>query len=151
MSKLLSSLGYTWSITETSVEREMTRPSKGFLKDPRLAKTAAVFVVIRSHGVKGAILGVHHGKGVTDKFPIDDIFKHLDSASCPQLDKATQVHSYPSLPERDKDGSVKVVQVDAARPPHLTDEVDADIEEDASNRVHKGKRHGFTSVLHRRS
>ena len=31
------------------------------------------------------------------------------------------------------------VQVDAALPPHLADEVDADIEEDASHRVHKEK------------
>ena len=31
------------------------------------------------------------------------------------------------------------MQVDAALPPHLADEVDADIEEDAIHRVHKEK------------
>ena len=39
-----------------------------------------------------------------------------------------------SFPEQ-----VLVVQVDKALPPHLADEVDADIEEDAIHRVHKEK------------
>ena len=39
-----------------------------------------------------------------------------------------------SVPEQ-----APVVQVDAALPPHLADEVDADIEEDAIHRVHKEK------------
>ncbi|CAL8333489.1 unnamed protein product [Boreogadus saida] len=138
MSKLLSSLGYNVEHHRDLSGAEMDEAVERFSKDPRLAKTDAVFVVIMSHGVKGAILGVHHGKGVTDKFPIDDIFKHLDSASCPQLEGKPKVIIIQAC-RGDKDGSVKVVQVDAARPPHLTDEVDADIEEDASNRVHKEK------------
>ena len=56
-----------------------------FSKDPRLAATDSVFVVIMSHGVKGAILGVHHCEGVPDQFPIDNIYKHLDTIRCPKL------------------------------------------------------------------
>ena len=56
-----------------------------FSKDPRLAATDSVFVVIMSHGVKGAILGVNHSVTDPDQFPIDNIYKHLESAHCPKL------------------------------------------------------------------
>ena len=62
-----------------------------FSKDPLLATTDSVFVVIMSHGVKGAILGVRHCEGVPDQFPIDNIFKHLGSANCPQLEGKPKV------------------------------------------------------------
>ena len=63
----------------------MDEAVKRFSKDPHLTTTDSVFVVIMSHGVKGAILGVHHCDGVPDQFPIDNIYKHLDSARCPKL------------------------------------------------------------------
>ncbi|CAL8332992.1 unnamed protein product [Boreogadus saida] len=151
MSKLLISLGYNVEPLRDLTGEEMEKAVESFSKDPLLATTDSVFVVIMSHGVKGAILGVHHGKGVTDKFPIDDIFKHLDSAHCPQLEGKPKVIIIQACRGVD-DGSAivtdgprsvpeqaPVVQVDAALPPHLADEVDADIEEDASHRVHKEK------------
>ncbi|XP_056466919.1 uncharacterized protein LOC130405758 isoform X1 [Gadus chalcogrammus] len=146
MSKLLISLGYNVEQHRDLSGAEMDEAVKRFSKDPRLATTDSVFVVIRSHGVRGAILGVHH-----DQFPIDNIFKHLDSAHCPNLLNKPKVIIIQAC-RGDKDGSAivcdgpgsvpeqaPVVQVDAALPPHLADEVDADVEEDAIRMVHKEK------------
>ena len=38
-----------------------------------------------SHGVERDILGVQHSNAVPDKFPINNIYKHLDLARCPKL------------------------------------------------------------------
>ncbi|XP_059930350.1 caspase a-like isoform X6 [Gadus macrocephalus] len=151
MSKLLISLGYNVEQHRDLSGVEMDEAVKRFSKDPRLAATDSVFVVIMSHGVKGAILGVHHCDGVPDQFPIDNIYKHLDSARCPKLLNKPKVIIIQACRGVD-DGSAivcdgpgsgpeqaPVVQVDAALPPHLADEVDADIEEDAIHRVHKEK------------
>ncbi|XP_030236048.1 caspase-13-like isoform X2 [Gadus morhua] len=151
MSKLLISLGYNVEQQRDLSGVEMDEAVKRFSKDPRLAATDSVFVVIMSHGVKGAILGVHHCDGVPDQFPIDNIYKHLDSARCPKLfnkPKVIIIQACRGVDDGsaivcDGPGSVPeqapVVQVDAALPPHLADEVDADIEEDAIHRVHKEK------------
>ncbi|CAL8333224.1 unnamed protein product [Boreogadus saida] len=151
MHKLLISLGYNVEQHRDLSGTEMDEAVKRFSKDPRLAATDSVFVVIMSHGVKGAILGVHHCDGVPDQFPIDNIFKHLDSANCPKLlnkPKVIIIQACRGVDDgsaivTDGPGSVPekalVVQVDAAHPPHLADEVDADIEEDASHMVHKEK------------
>uniref|UniRef100_A0A8C5BNA2 Caspase-1 n=1 Tax=Gadus morhua TaxID=8049 RepID=A0A8C5BNA2_GADMO len=138
MSKLLISLGYNVEQQRDLSGVEMDEAVKRFSKDPRLAATDSVFVVIMSHGVKGAILGVHHCDGVPDQFPIDNIYKHLDSARCPKLFNKPKVIIIQACRGVD-DGSAIVLQVDAALPPHLADEVDADIEEDAIHRVHKEK------------
>ncbi|CAL8333440.1 unnamed protein product [Boreogadus saida] len=151
MSKLLSSLGYNVEHHRDLSGAEMDEAVERFSKDPHLATTDSVFVVIMSHGVKGAILGVRHCKGVPDQFPIDNIYKHLDSAHCPKLlnkPKVIIIQACRGVDDgsaivTDGPGSVPeqapVVQVDAALPPHLADEVDADIEEDASHMVHKEK------------
>ncbi|XP_030206092.1 caspase a isoform X3 [Gadus morhua] len=151
MSKLLISLGYNVEQHRDLSGAEMNEAVKRFSKDPHLAATDSVFVVIMSHGVKGAILGVHHCEGVPDQFPIDNIYKHLDSARCPKLlnkPKVIIIQACRGVDDGsaivcDGPGSVPeqapVVQVDAALPPHLADEVDADIEEDAIHRVHKEK------------
>ncbi|CAL8375607.1 unnamed protein product [Gadus morhua 'NCC'] len=151
MSKLLISLGYNVEKHRDLSGAEMDEAVKRFSKDPRLAATDSVFVVIMSHGVKGAILGVHHCEGVPDQFPIDNIYKHLDSARCPKLlnkPKVIIIQACRGVDDGsaivcDGPGSVPeqapVVQVDAALPPHLADEVDADIEEDAIHMVHKEK------------
>ncbi|CAL8332845.1 unnamed protein product [Boreogadus saida] len=151
MSKLLISLGYNVEQHRDLSGAKMDDAVERFSKDPRLATTDSVFVVIMSHGVKGAIFGIDHCKGVHDQFPIDNIYKHLDSAHCPKLLNKPKVIIIQAC-RGDRDGSAivtdgpgsvpeqaPVVQVDAALPPHLADEVDADIEEDASNRVHKEK------------
>ncbi|XP_059930353.1 caspase a-like [Gadus macrocephalus] len=157
MSKLLISLGYNVEKHRDLRGAEMDKAVKRFSKDPLLAATDSVFVVIMSHGVKGAISGVHHCEGVPDQFPIDNIFKHLDSAHCPLLEGKPKVIIIQAC-RGDKDGSAivtdgpgsvpeqaPVVQVDAALPPHLAEEVDADIEEDAIHRVHIEK--DFVSLL----
>ncbi|XP_030235970.1 uncharacterized protein LOC115560663 isoform X3 [Gadus morhua] len=158
MSKLLISLGYNVEQHRDLSGAEMDEAVKRFSKDPRLAATDSVFVVIMSHGVKGAILGVHHCDGDPDQFPIDNIYKHLDSAHCPKLlnkPKVIIIQACRGVDDGsaivcDGPGSVPeqapVVQVDAALPPHLADEVDADIEEDAIHRVHKEK--DFISLLY---
>ena len=69
----------------------MDEAVKSFSKDSRLATTDSVIVVIMSHGVKGAILGVHHCIGVPDQFPTDNIYKHLESANCKQLEGKPKV------------------------------------------------------------
>ncbi|CAL8375611.1 unnamed protein product [Gadus morhua 'NCC'] len=157
MHKLLISLGYNVEKQRDLSGTEMDEAVERFSKDPRLAATDSVFVVIMSHGVKGAILGVHHCKDVPDQFPIDNIYKHLGSANCPHLEGKPKVIIIQACRGVD-DGSVMVtdgpgsvpeqapvVQVDAALPPHLADEVDADIEEDAIHWVHKEK--DFVSLL----
>uniref|UniRef100_A0A8C4Z668 Caspase-1 n=1 Tax=Gadus morhua TaxID=8049 RepID=A0A8C4Z668_GADMO len=118
MSKLLISLGYNVERHRDLSGAEMDEAVKRFSKDPRLATTDSVFVVIMSHGVKGAIVGVHHCDGVPDQFPIDNIYKHLDTIRCPKLINKP-----------------KVIIIQACR----GDEVDADIEEDAIHREHKEK------------
>ncbi|CAL8349435.1 unnamed protein product [Arctogadus glacialis] len=151
ISKLLISLGYNVEQHRDLSGTEMDEAVERFSKDPRLATTDSVFVVIMSHGVKGFILGFDHCEGVPDKFPIDKIYKHLDSEHCLKLEGKPKViiiqacrgvHKGHTI-VTDGPGSVPVqapvVQVDAALPPHLADEVDADIEEDASRRVHKEK------------
>ena len=63
----------------------MDEAVKRFSKHPDLAKTDSVFVVIMSHGVKGFLAGIHHKKEDPDMFPIDNIYKHLNSVNCPNL------------------------------------------------------------------
>ncbi|KAK5621632.1 hypothetical protein CRENBAI_023897 [Crenichthys baileyi] len=56
-----------------------------FIKHPKLKHTDSVFVVIMSHGKLGKILGVNWTEDNPDEFPINNIFKHLGSKSCPEL------------------------------------------------------------------
>lgn len=73
------------SLTDSCSAQEMDKVVEKFSKDPRLATTDSVFVVIMSHGVKGAILGVKRSDADPDQFPIDNIYKHLDSNHCRNL------------------------------------------------------------------
>ncbi|CAL8375165.1 unnamed protein product, partial [Gadus morhua 'NCC'] len=158
MRKLLISLGYNVKQHRDLSGAGMDEAVKSFSKDSRLATTDSVIVVIMSHGVKGAILGVNHSVTDPDQFPIDNIYKHLESAHCPKLEGKPKVIIIQAC-RGDKDGSAivtdgpgsvpeqaPVVQVDVARPPHLADPVDENIEEDvAIQRVHKEK--DFVSLL----
>ena len=73
------------SLIDSCSAQEMDKAVERFSQDPCLATTDSVFVVIMSHGVKGAILGVHHSDADPDQFPIDNIYKHLDSNHCRKL------------------------------------------------------------------
>ena len=56
-----------------------------FSKHPKLKETDSVFVVIMSHGKPGAVLGVNYKDEEPDEFPIDNVYKHLDTKKCPAL------------------------------------------------------------------
>lgn len=56
-----------------------------FSKNPKLKETDSVLVVIMSHGKLGAVLGVNHDRDNPDEFPINNIYKYLDSEKCPAL------------------------------------------------------------------
>lgn len=55
-----------------------------FSKHRKLKETDSVLVVLMSHGKLGAVLGVETS-GDDDKFPINNIYKHLGSEKCPEL------------------------------------------------------------------
>ncbi|CAK6983293.1 caspase a-like%2C partial [Scomber scombrus] len=89
MEELLTALGYEvvkyTNLTGKKIEEAVIK----FSKHPKLKETDSVFVVIMSHGKRGAVLGVDFIKGHRDReqdnFPIDDIYKHLDTEHCPDL------------------------------------------------------------------
>ncbi|MEQ2202133.1 hypothetical protein XENOCAPTIV_025170, partial [Xenoophorus captivus] len=85
MEKLLSSLGYEvvkyTDLTGKAIDEALMK----FIKHPKLKHTDSVFVVIMSHGKLGKILGVNWTEDNLDEFPINNIFKHLGSKSCPEL------------------------------------------------------------------
>ena len=61
-----------------------------FSKHPKLKETDSVLVVIMSHGILGAILGVDWKEEISgdekpDEFPVNNIFKHLGAEQCPAL------------------------------------------------------------------
>lgn len=65
----------------------MKQAVKNFAEREEHASSDSTFVVIMSHGKRDAILGVHYHKTVnpSDTFPVDDIFRHLNSENCPAL------------------------------------------------------------------
>ncbi|CAK6982286.1 caspase a-like%2C partial, partial [Scomber scombrus] len=89
MEKLLTALGYEVVKYTNLTGKEIEDAVIKFSKHQKLKETDSVFVVIMSHGEQGAVLGVDYKKGhperEQDKFPIDDIYKHLDAAHCPEL------------------------------------------------------------------
>ncbi|CAL8353550.1 unnamed protein product [Lota lota] len=152
MENLLKHLGYNVVKHRDLSGKDMDQAVERFCKDPCLAATDSVFVVIMSHGLKGIILGVHHlSDSEPDVFPIDHIYKHLDPARCPALlnkpkvviiqacrggtGGSVQVEDGPGFVPKQAPG----MQVDSALPPHLADSVDEGIEEDAFRIVHKEK------------
>lgn len=56
-----------------------------FSKHPKLKDTDSVLVVIMSHGILGAILGVDSGDETQDAFPINNIYRHFRPEKCPAL------------------------------------------------------------------
>uniref|UniRef100_A0A3B5M9R2 Caspase a n=1 Tax=Xiphophorus couchianus TaxID=32473 RepID=A0A3B5M9R2_9TELE len=85
MEKLLSNLGYEvvkyTNLTGKAIDEALIY----FTKHPKLKHTDSVFVVLMSHGKLGKILGVDWKEDKPDEFPINNIFKHLGSKSCPEL------------------------------------------------------------------
>ncbi|XP_008424030.1 caspase-1-like [Poecilia reticulata] len=85
MEKLLSNLGYEVVKHTNLTGKAINEVLIEFTKHPKLKHTDSVFVVIMSHGQLGKILGVDWKEDKPDEFPINNIFKHLGSKSCPAL------------------------------------------------------------------
>ncbi|XP_061136723.1 caspase a-like isoform X4 [Syngnathus typhle] len=89
MQRLLEDLGYEVVKHTNLTGQQMDKAVLDFSKHSKLKDTDSVFVVIMSHGKSGSILGVNWNKTQTaekeDVFPIDNIYKHLNSANCRAL------------------------------------------------------------------
>uniref|UniRef100_A0A667YDS4 Caspase a n=1 Tax=Myripristis murdjan TaxID=586833 RepID=A0A667YDS4_9TELE len=97
MAALLTALGYRVVRPETGEPMKYTgedidKAVKDFAQLPDLSQTDSVFVVIMSHGEKGAVYG-SRGKAVNpdDLFPIDNIFEYLNAKNCPALEDKPKV------------------------------------------------------------
>ncbi|KAM9812462.1 caspase-1-A-like isoform 2-T2 [Syngnathus typhle] len=89
MQRLLEDLGYEVVKHTDRTGQQMDKAVLDFSKHSKLKDTDSVFVVIMSHGKLGSILGVNWNETQKpheeDLFPIDNIFKHLNSANCRAL------------------------------------------------------------------
>lgn len=67
--------------------QEMDEAVKAFSKREEHLLSDSVFVVMMSHGVLGAIMGVHYKEGDpnSDIFHINNIFTHLNTENCKAL------------------------------------------------------------------
>ncbi|KAJ3590192.1 hypothetical protein NHX12_008146 [Muraenolepis orangiensis] len=151
MENLLTSLGYTVVKYRDLSGVQMDEAIEKFSQDARLPEADSVFVVIMSHGQRGAVLGVRHsGDGEADTLPVDNIYKHLDSARCPGLLNKPKVIIIQAC-RGALDGSVSVcdgpgsvwneatcVQVDGSLQTQPED-TEEHIEDDGFRRVHKEK------------
>ncbi|KAJ3582936.1 hypothetical protein NHX12_000083 [Muraenolepis orangiensis] len=123
MENLLTSLGYTVVKYRDLSGVQMDEAIEKFSQDARLPEADSVFVVIMSHGQRGAVLGVRHsGDGEADTLPVDNIYKHLDSARCPGLLNKP-----------------KVIIIQACRGGTQPEDTEEHIEDDGFRRVHKEK------------
>ncbi|XP_044210493.1 caspase a-like [Thunnus albacares] len=146
MEKLLKALGYEVVKHTNLTGKEIDDAVIKFSKHPKLKETDSVFVIIMSHGKPGAVLGVNHKKGQPDKFPIDNIYKHLDTQKCPALLNKPKIIIIQAC-RGGKKGSVLVsdsaqaaVVCDDALQPDLSLSAGVeDIEEDAVRHAHKEK------------
>ncbi|CAK6963463.1 caspase a-like [Scomber scombrus] len=147
MEKLLKALGYEVVKYTNLTGKKIEKAVIDFSKHPKLKETDSVFVVIMSHGELGAVLGVNFKKGdperEQDKFPIDDIYKHLDTAHCQDLLNKPKIIIIQAC-RGEKDGSVlvsdaAVVSDDAQQPDPSLSAGEENIEDDALRRAPKEK------------
>uniref|UniRef100_A0A8C6WI84 Caspase-1 n=1 Tax=Neogobius melanostomus TaxID=47308 RepID=A0A8C6WI84_9GOBI len=85
MEKLLSTLGYEVVKHTNLTAKKMGDALVDFSKHPKLKETDSVFVVISSHGILGAVLGVNHKPAEPDELKVDDIYDNLNAKSCRAL------------------------------------------------------------------
>ncbi|XP_053176711.1 caspase a-like [Scomber japonicus] len=147
MEKLLKALGYEVVKRTNLTGKEIEEAVIQFSKHPKLKETDSVFVVIMSHGELGAVRGVNYKKGDAerekDKFPIDDIYKHLDTLHCQNLLNKPKIIIIQAC-SGERDGSVLVSDVavvsDDARHPGLSLPADEEnIEDDSLRRAPREK------------
>ncbi|XP_043974641.1 caspase a-like isoform X2 [Gambusia affinis] len=141
MEKLLSNLGYEVVKYTNLTGKAIDEALIDFTKHPKLKHTDSVFVVLMSHGKLGKILGVDWKKDQPDEFPINNIFKHLGSKSCPELRDKPKVIIIQAC-RGEQGGSVLVNDG-----PNTADHVlqSEDLEADKLQFVHKEK--NFISLL----
>ncbi|TMS07762.1 Caspase-1 [Larimichthys crocea] len=148
MEKLLSDLGYEvvkyTNLTAKAIDDAVIR----FSKHRKLKETDSVLVVLMSHGKLGAVLGVETS-GDDDKFPINNIYKHLGSEKCPELLDKPKIIIIQACRGEER-GSVIVsdganVLCDDVKQPSPPLPADDDIEEDVLRCVHREK--DFISLL----
>lgn len=86
MEKLLRGLDYELVIHKNLSGDEMDEAVRTFAERKEHEESDSTFVVIMSHGKKGFILGVHHGKNnPNDVLPVDNIYKHFNTENCPAM------------------------------------------------------------------
>ncbi|KAJ4927777.1 hypothetical protein JOQ06_015579 [Pogonophryne albipinna] len=85
MLKLLVALGYEVVKHTNLTGKEIDAAVSKFSNHEKLKETDSVVVVIMSHGIRGAILGVDWKRDKSDEFSIDKIYNHLNSKGCPAL------------------------------------------------------------------
>lgn len=90
MENLLSALEYEVVKYTNLTAKEMDDALVHFSKHPKLSETDSVFVVIMSHGKRGAVLGVNFKPSYShdeepDELPLDNIYRHLNAENCPAL------------------------------------------------------------------
>ncbi|XP_044222654.1 caspase a-like [Thunnus albacares] len=156
MENLLKELGYEVVKHRDLTGKKFDDAVTEFSKHPKLKETDSVFVVIMSHGEMGAVCGVDYKKGQPDekqdKFPIDNIYKHLGTEECPALLNKPKIIIIQAC-RGGNDGSVLVS--DSAEAAVVCDNVEQpglslsageeDIQDDAPGRAHKEK--DFISLL----
>ncbi|XP_034723716.1 caspase-1-A-like [Etheostoma cragini] len=149
MEKLLKALGYQVVKYTNLTGKKIDDAVRDFSEHPKLKETDSVVVVIMSHGKLGKVLGCDHDDENPDEFPINNIYKHLDSENCPALLNKPKIIFIQACRGENK-GSVLLsdgagVRDDASQPGPPLCADNKNIEDDNSRCVHKEK--DFTCLL----
>lgn len=87
MEKLLMELDYQVVKRPNLSAKEMDEALRNFAQREEHKYSDSAFVVIMSHGKRDAIMGVHYHRtnNPSDSFPVDNVYRHLNSENCPAL------------------------------------------------------------------
>nr|UDP03278.1 caspase-1a [Carassius auratus] len=86
MNWLLKELDYQVVKHKNLSAKDMEKAVKDFARREEHAHSDSTFVVIMSHGKRDAVLGVHYSSSnPSDTFPVDNIYRCLNSENCPGL------------------------------------------------------------------
>ncbi|KAA0702809.1 Caspase-1 [Triplophysa tibetana] len=85
MECLLRQLGYDVVKHNDLSGNQMDEAIKNFAQRDEHKNSDSTFVVIMSHGMLDAILGINYDEKNKDVFPIEKIYAHLNSRNCPAL------------------------------------------------------------------
>lgn len=133
MEKLLSDFGYEVVKHKNFTAQQMDETLVEFSNHPKLRETDSVFVVIMSHGKRGAVLGVNYTEEEPDELKLDNIYNHLNAQNCPALVDKPKIIIIQAC-RGDQKGAV--IMSDSVEPDDLAG---GDIEDDVSRFIHKEK------------